>query len=143
MRRFFSLERTLRSKGNHDSFADAIDEYFEQSHAEPVPPEDLSKPSSEVYYMPMHAVRKDTSTTTKLRVVFDASAKSSTGVSLNDQLLVGPTVHAPLVDVLLRFRRHKIAIATDISRMYRAVLLPETQRDLHRFVWRRNERDTS
>ena len=73
-------------------------------------------------------------------MVFDASAKSSTGVSLNDQLLVGPTVHAPLLDVLLRFRRHKIALATDISRMYRAVLLPKDQRDLHRFVWRENGR---
>ena len=78
----------------------------------------------------MHAVRKDTSTTTKLCVVFDASAKSSTGISLNDQLLMRPTVHAPLIDVLLRFRRHKTAIATDISSMYRAVLLPETQCDL-------------
>ena len=55
---------------------------------------------------------------------------------------MGPTVHAPLIDVLLRFSRHKIVMATDISRIYCAVLLPETQRDLHRFVWRRNERDT-
>ena len=45
------------------------------------------------------------------------------GVSLNYQLLVGPMVHAQLPDVLLRFR-HKIALVTDISRMYHAVLLP-------------------
>ena len=37
------------------------------------------------------------------QAVFDASAKSSSGVSLNDLLLVGPTVHSPLIDVLLRF----------------------------------------
>ena len=54
-------------------------------------------------------------------MVFDASAKSSTGVSLNDQLHVGLTIHALLLDVLLRFRRHKIALATDIIRMYCAV----------------------
>ena len=89
----------------------------------------------------MHAVCKESSTTTKLRVVFDASAKSSTGVSLNDQLLVGPTVHAPLIDVLIRFRLNPVAVTADVSRMYRAVLLPETQRDLHRFVWRRNEHE--
>ena len=70
--------------------------------------------------------------------MFDASAKTKSGASLNDQLLVGPTVHAPLLDVLIRFRQYKVALTTDVSRMYRAVLLPENQRDLHRFVhvWR-------
>ena len=71
-----------------------------------------------------------------MRVVFDASPKTSTGTSLNEQFMIGPTVHSPMVDVLLRFRQFKIALATDVSRMYRAVLLPESQRDLHRFVWR-------
>ena len=139
VRRFRSLERSLRSSGKFNAFVEAIDEYFEQNHAEPVTPRDMSKPCHEVYYLPMHAVHKTTSTTTQLRVVFDASAKSTTGVSLNDQLLVGPTVHAPLIDVLLRFRQHRVALTTDISRMYRAILLPEAQRDLHRFVWRRDD----
>ena len=66
-------------------------------HAEPVPPSDLEKPQHQVFYLPMHAVRKDSSTTTKIRAVFDASTKSSSGVSLNDTLLVGPTVHPPLI----------------------------------------------
>ena len=41
-----------------------------------------------------------------------------------------------LVDVLLRFQQHKVALTTDVSKMYRAVLLEEGQQDLHRFVWR-------
>ena len=90
----------------------------------------------------MHAVRKEASTTTKLRVVFDASMKTSSGVSLNDVLMVGPTVHQLLVDVLLRFRTHRIAVVADISKMYRAVELPPTDRDLHRFVWRARPNDT-
>ena len=61
--------------------------------------------------------------TTKIRAVFDASAKSLTGISLNDILLVGPTITSPLMDVLLRFRFHCIALTTDISRMYRTVAL--------------------
>ena len=89
-----------------------------------------------MYYMPMHAVHKEFSTTTKLRVVFDASAKTTSGSSLNDQFLVGPTVHSSLIDVLIRFRRHKIAMTTDVSKMYRAILLSKDQRDLHRFMWR-------
>ena len=95
VRRFRSLERSLRSRGKFDAFAEAIDKYFLLTHAEPVPPQDMSKPCHEVYYLPMHAVHKIASTTTQLRVVFDASDKSTTCVSLNDQLLVGPTVHAP------------------------------------------------
>ena len=100
-------------------------------HAEPIPVTDLNKPPSQVCYLPMHIVQKESSSTTKIRAVFDASAKSFTGVSLNDNLLVGPTVHSPLVDVLLRFRSYRIALTTDVSRMYRAVELTEFDCDFH------------
>ena len=87
--------------------------------------------------MPMHAVYKHSSTTTKIRVVFDASVKSSSSVSLNDTLMVGPTLHSTLTDVLLRFRLYPVAITADISKMYRAVELATDDKDYHRFVWRR------
>ena len=80
----------------------------------------------------MHAVYKSSSTTTKVRAVFDASAKSLSGTSLNDTLLVGPTVHPALIDVLLRFRLNRIALTADISKMYRAIELTSADRDLHR-----------
>ncbi len=60
-----------------------MQEYIEMKHAETVPVVDLQKPSRSIFYLPMHAVRKEQSTTTKIRAVFDASAKSSSGVSLN------------------------------------------------------------
>ena len=44
-------------------------------HAELVPVADLSKACNEVYYLPMHMVRKETSSTSKVWVVFDISAK--------------------------------------------------------------------
>ena len=115
-----------------------MNEYFKQNHAEPVPLRDMAKPCHEVYYLPMHAVHKTTSSTTQLRIVFDASAKSTTGMSLNDHLLVGPMVHTPLIDVILRFRQYRVPQTTDISRIYRTVL-SEVQHDLHHFVWRRHE----
>ena len=115
-----------------------MQEYFDLCHAEPVPAADLEKPEKDVFYLPMHAVKKESSTTTKIRAVFDASAKSSSGVSLNDLLLVGPTVHSPLIDVLLRFRLHRVALTADVSKMYRAIELANQDRDLHRFVWRRS-----
>ena len=136
VRRFLSLERSLRSKKHFQEFSDVIREYFDMGHAELVPAVDLQKPCRDVFYLPMHTVLKESSTTTKMRAVFDASAKSTSGTSLNDQLRVGPTVHSTLIDVLLRFRLHRVALSTDVSRMYRAVVLPCEDRDLHRFVWR-------
>ena len=112
-----------------------MNKYFELDHDEVVPGESMFKPFHDIYYMPMHVVRKS-STTTKISIVFDASAETSTGTTLNDQYMIGPMVHSPLLDVLLHFRKFRIAMTTDVSRMYRAVLLPEEQRDLHRFIWR-------
>ena len=93
-------------------------DYFDLGHAESVPSMDLNKLTSDVYYLPMHAMRKESSTTTKVRAVFDASMKTMSEVSLNDVLMVGPTVHPPLVDVLLRFHMYRIAIVADIGKMY-------------------------
>ena len=140
MKRFINLERSLKAKEQFQEFEKAKKEYFELDHAEVVPSESISKPQHDIYYMPMHVVRKS-STTTKIRTVFDASAKTSTGTSLNEQFMNGPTVHSPLIDALFRFRKFRIAMTTDVSRMYRAVLLPEEQRDLHRFVWRDDQRN--
>jgi len=51
----------------------------------------IEDPSDNGYYMPHHAVIKDSNCITKVRVVFDASAKSNNGMALNDVFLVGPT----------------------------------------------------
>ena len=97
------MERSLYTKLQFKEFAGCIKEYFELGHAELVPPSEVPKPHGGTYYMPMHVVHKETSTTTKLRMAFDASAKTASGVSLNDQFIVGPTVHSPLTDVLIQF----------------------------------------
>ena len=47
-------------------------------------------------------------------------------------------MHSPLIDVLLRFRLHRVALTADVSKMYRAIELANQNRDLHRFVWRRS-----
>ena len=138
VRRFLSLERSLHAKSEFEAFDSVMQEYFDMKHAEPVPTANLEKPTHSVFYLPMHAVKKESSTTTKIRAVFDASAKSSSNVSLNDTLMIGPTVHSSLIDVLLRFRLHRIALTADVSKMYRAVRLAEADQDLHRFVWRSN-----
>ena len=76
---------------------------WELGYAEPVPPKELLRLPHESFYLPMHGVVKASSTTTKLRVVFDASAKSSSGYS-NDQLLPGPNLYPLLPSVINKFR---------------------------------------
>ena len=70
-----------------------------------------------------------TCTMTRARAVSNASAKSASGVSLNDFLLVGLTVHPS--DVLLIFRFHRIAVSMDVSKMYQITELVDADHDLH------------
>lgn len=71
----------------------------------------------------------------KARVVFNCSFNYRQAC-LNDNLLPGPTLSAPLLGVLLRFREHAVAISGDICGMFHQVrLLPEDQ-PLLRFLWR-------
>jgi hypothetical protein len=65
VRRFKSLEKSLCTRGLLDDFNVVMEEHFQKSHAELVPAADLEKPTSEVFYLPMHIVRKDSSFTTK------------------------------------------------------------------------------
>ncbi|XP_017791904.1 PREDICTED: uncharacterized protein LOC108573925 [Habropoda laboriosa] len=95
---------------------------------------------SESYYLPHHAVSKQTSTTTKLRVVFDGSAKTSTGISLNDSQKVGPTVQSDLTSILIRFRTHRYVLSADIAKMYRQVLVDSRDIPFQRILWRTDPR---
>ena len=63
VRRFLSLECSLHSKGNFGSFSDVMNKYYQQGHAEPVPSKDLMKKHEKVFYLSMHAVYKDSSST--------------------------------------------------------------------------------
>ncbi|XP_058064544.1 uncharacterized protein LOC131214178 [Anopheles bellator] len=92
--------------------------------------------SGQVYYLPHHAVVKESSTTTKVRVVFDASSKSSSGYSLNDTLLVGPVVQQDLYTIMMRFRSNPIALVADIEKMYRQILHDSEDKRLLRIRYR-------
>jgi len=134
--RFFSNERSLQAKDRLSAFNSTLHEYLQLGHAHVVPASDVHTPSHLHYYMPVHGIFKDSSTTTKIRPVFDASARTTTGVSLNQCLLVGPNLYPHLSDVLIRFRCHAIGLSADISKMFREVLLAPEHRDFHRFLMR-------
>ena len=92
-------------------YREFIKEFVDMGHLERAP-----STSGLCYYLPHHCVFKD-STTTKLRVVFDASSKSPNGKSLNDCLLLGPRLQDDVFDIFIRFRLHQLALSADIAKM--------------------------
>ena len=134
--RYLRNEQSLLRRGNWTQFQAVVQEYLTLGHAQLVTPQELCTPVHASYHLPMHAVFKQSSTSTKLRVVFDASSATTSGASLNDILVPGPTLHPNLDQILIRFRSYKVALSADIAKMYREVVLCDSDRQLHRFVWR-------
>jgi len=88
------------------------------------------------FFLPHHPILKPDSLTTRLRVVFDASAKTSNGYSLNDILLPGPNLQKDLIHILLRFRMHTYVITADITMMFRQILVANEDCNLQLILWR-------
>lgn len=70
--------------------------------------------------------------------MFDASAKTNNGTSLNDLLMTGPTIQPGLIAHLIRFRTYNYVVTADIEKMYRLVILHEEDRRYQRILWRRD-----
>ncbi|XP_017795384.1 PREDICTED: uncharacterized protein LOC108576832 [Habropoda laboriosa] len=133
-RRLESLERKLqRDTALKKEYHTVMKEYLDLGHMVKIP-KDQEEPSG--YYLPHHGVTKITSETTKLRVVFDGSAETSTVISLNDSLYTGPKLQEDLLYILLRFRIHQYVITSDIEKMYRQFLVRKEDRKYQRILWR-------
>lgn len=128
----FQLERRFdRNPKLGEEYCKFIREGLDLGHIEEV----QFDPSEFCHYLPHHCVFKN-STTTALRVVYNASQKTSNGKSLNEQLAIGGINQRSSVALLLRFRLFKYAFTADIEKMYMQIMLNENQLDLHRFVYR-------
>ena len=78
-----------------------------------------NRPSENGCCLPHYSIIKELNQTTKLRVVFDGSEPSTTGISLNDTLHTEPKLQENLFDILLRFRPHQYFLTDDVEKMYR------------------------
>ncbi|KAF2885481.1 hypothetical protein ILUMI_20689 [Ignelater luminosus] len=135
IKRFLTLERKFSRDNNlKRTYLEFMSQYVEMGHMTKINEDHLSG-NNTVYYLPHHPVEKQSSVTTKLRVVFNASQPSTSGKSLN-MLLVGPNIQDDLFAILIRFRRHTYVIKADIAKMYRQINVEDSQRDLQRIVWR-------
>ncbi|XP_055633490.1 uncharacterized protein LOC129773857 [Toxorhynchites rutilus septentrionalis] len=133
LRQYHALKRRLNNNPEHQQLYEAyVGELIAARHIEPMPAGPSHKPT---IFLPHHAVLKEESSTTKLRVVFNGSLKSSNGFTLNDLLMTGPVVQESLYNILLNFRLHRIALIGDIEKMYLQVRVTEEDSQLIRMLW--------
>lgn len=116
-------------------YDNVIKEYSHLNHMDLVLP-NLSSPPNSSYYLPHHAVLKPESTTTKLRVVFNASSPTSSGFSLNDVLHPGPVLQQDLTVLITRWRLFKYVFNADIEKIYRQILVNPLHTPYQRIVFR-------
>ncbi|XP_029165933.1 uncharacterized protein LOC114936784 [Nylanderia fulva] len=82
-------------------YVDFLNEYEELGHMQKI--ENVQR-FFQPTFLPHHPVIREDNTTTKLRVVFNASANTSNNTSLNDHLMIGPKLQADLPAIILQWR---------------------------------------
>ncbi|KAG8177617.1 hypothetical protein JTE90_019644 [Oedothorax gibbosus] len=140
--RFMQLKRRFdKNTELAERYSQHMQEYIDLKHMTEVPysqqqlmHQDNGYPG---FYLPHHPVFKE-STTTSLRVVYNASQKSANGISLNDSLLTGPNIQEKMANILFRWRLYKVAFTADITKMYRMINVAENHQDCQRIIWRDN-----
>ena len=137
MKRLVSIEKKLDSNPTlRDRYTEQMDSLLKKGYAEQAP---RSSTPGRTWYLPHFDVYNPMKPE-KFRIVHDAAAKSR-GLSLNDYLLTGPDLLQSLPGVMMRFRRHRIAISGDIAEMFMQVKVRTQDRDALRYLWRGNRRE--
>ena len=138
--RYVALKRLQHLKNRlkkdevlHQKYREKFEEYVKKGYARKLRPDEASSTSETTLYLPHHAVFHPAKPG-KIRIVFDAAAKFE-DTSLNDNLLRGPNLTNEIVDVLIRFRKEKIAVVADIQEMFHQIKVPEKDLDWLRFMW--------
>ena len=131
--RLRQLERSLEKRGLRQRYQEEFQSLLNLNFIESVKGEqNVDKPVS---YLPHREVIKEESLTTKLRIVFDASAKEKGALSLNETLHSGPNLTQDLLGVLLRFRNHRIVLLADVEKSFPQVIIQKKHRNALRFLW--------
>ncbi|XP_060855180.1 uncharacterized protein LOC132932844 [Metopolophium dirhodum] len=128
--RFYNLERKLTADPIiYEEYKSFMNEYLQLGHMK------LAQTPGN-YIIPHHAVVKRTNGKIKLRVVFDASATTSSGTSLNNLLFTGPKLQCDIADLLLRCRFHVYMLTADICKMYRQIQVSPAECSYQHILWR-------
>ena len=90
------------------------------------------------FFLPHRPVIRQNAESTKLRVVYDASAKSESGYSLKDCLEKGPSLQNKLWDILIRTRFRPVILCADIEKAFLQIRIKEKERESLKFHWIEN-----
>lgn len=139
LERFKSLERRLdRSTKLKSDYIQFMQDYLDKDHMSEVLNHEEWQ-SSDSYFIPHQAIIRPDSLTTKLRVVFDASAKTTSDTSLNDKLMPGPNFQQDLQKIAIRFRTHQYVLTADIAMMFRQIFVDLRDRRFQLVLWRTDQ----
>lgn len=132
---FHRLEKRLNHQPDlYTAYHAFMQDYLDSGHMSPVTLPDY--PKSTPYYIPHHPVHRADDPPTKIRVVFNASCRTSSGKSLNEILLTGPKLQADISALITRFRVRRFVFTADIRQMYRQITVRDDHRDYQRILWR-------
>ena len=133
LRRLDSLVKRLQKQPNLlERYDTVIQDQLTQGIVERV----QDKPAAKEFYIPHKAVVRDAAESTKLRIVYDASARpNGSSPSLNECLEPGPPLQNKLWSVIVRNRFHPVALAGDLKQAFLQIRIRETDRDVMRFHW--------
>ncbi|XP_054708500.1 uncharacterized protein LOC129218291 [Uloborus diversus] len=99
------------------------------------------KNPEEGFFFPHHGVLRPSSTSSKLRVAFDGSCKTTNGKSLNDLLLKGGMMQDDLFAITTRFRKHIWAFTVDINKMFRQIEVDPSHTNFQKILWREGKEE--
>ncbi|XP_026471164.1 uncharacterized protein LOC113375440 [Ctenocephalides felis] len=140
--RFLNLERRFaKDNALFTAYSNFVKAYIDLGHAEEMVLTLEEAAKNKYYFLPHHPVVKDNNFD-KIRVVFDASAKSTSGISLNNILHTGPKLQQDLFSILVRFRCHQFVFVADIIKMYRQIRVREADQNYQIILWRETPQDT-
>ncbi|XP_047998132.1 uncharacterized protein LOC125235579 [Leguminivora glycinivorella] len=136
--RFKGLERKfLKDNKLKKEYTKVIDEYKDMGHLRRSEKQD----DDNALYLAHFAVIREDKDTSKVRIVYDASAKGSRGHSLNDTMMVGAVLQPDLRSLIIVWRTHKICVVGDIVKMYRMINMTNEHINLQRIIWRDRPED--
>ena len=126
------LKKLQRDPEMLDQYHKIIQDQLKEGIVEKV----TDDPVKNAYYIPHKPVIRKAAESTKIRIVYDASAKASeSSPSLNDCLETGPPLQNLLWDVLVRNRLKPVAMSADVKQAFLQVRIRPEDRDSLRFHW--------
>ncbi|GFX74280.1 integrase catalytic domain-containing protein [Trichonephila clavipes] len=127
-----SLEAVEAGEG--EEIPTLVDSYVEQNIIERVPNKNVVDGAE--FYLPHKDIIRHDRSSSKLRIVFDASSLiRGSKFSLNDSLHIGPNFYPDLFELLLSFRKHTITFTVDIKQAVLNVELDDSYKNATNFFW--------